>query len=159
LSEKLVKTESREVMKIIIDADACPKQVLEICKLLGARHMVEVYTVASFAHVIENVHHITVDNASQAADLKIMNITVPGDIVVTQDWGLAAMVLSRKAGCLSPTGQEYEPGRMDFMLEEREVKAKLRRGGGRTKGPKKRTTEDDEKFEAALEQMLCSFNV
>lgn len=141
-------------MKIIIDADACPKPVLAICKQVGQQYKLEVYTVASFDHQIDNDHHITVDNTSQEADLKIINMTKTDDIVITQDWGLAAMVLSKKAACLSPAGIPYDVNKMDFLLEEREVKAKLRRGGGRTKGPKKRTVQDDERFQAALVKIL-----
>lgn len=141
-------------MKIIIDADACPKPVLRICLELGRKYQTEIWTVASFNHMINSDHHITVGNSPQEADIKIINLTEAGDIVVTQDWGLAAMVLGRQAKCISPSGREYQPERIDFLLEEREVKAKLRRGGGRTKGPKKRTTDEDEKFRQCLERLL-----
>ena len=73
---------------------------------------------------------------------------------MTQDWGLAALVLSKKASAISPTGIEYNPEKMTFMLEEREIKAKFRRNGGRTKGPAKRTTADDLKFKQTLEKMV-----
>lgn len=142
-------------MKIIIDADACPKPVLEICKLIGKKYNIEVYTVASFDHNIDNQQHITVDKNSQEADLKIINMTKPEDVVITQDWGLAAMVLSKKAACLNPLGRQYDVNTMDFLLEERETKAKLRRGGGRTKGPKKRTAQDDVRFQETLESILA----
>ncbi len=141
-------------MKLIIDADACPKTVLQICLKTGRKYGIPVWTVASFNHNIISDHHITVSNDSQEADLKILNITEKGDIIITQDWGLAAMVIGRSARCLSPVGREYSPDRIDFMLEEREMKAKFRRGGGRTKGPKKRTLEDDRNFEITLEKLV-----
>ncbi|CUH96522.1 UPF0178 protein [Propionispora sp. 2/2-37] len=141
-------------MKIIVDADACPKTVLSICKNIGGQYVVPVWTVASFHHVIESDHHIVVGGDSQEADLKVINLTQAGDLVITQDWGLAAMVLGKGAAALSPGGREYRPGQMDFMLEERELKAKLRRSGGRTRGPKKRTAENDQAFEAALGRLL-----
>lgn len=81
-------------------------------------------------------------------------MTDQGDVVVTQDWGLAAMALGKGAKCLSPTGREFHSDRIAFLLEEREVKSKLRRSGGRTKGPKKRTAEDDRRFEISLERIL-----
>lgn len=143
-------------MKIIIDADACPKAVLAMCQVTGKKYGIEVYTVASFAHNIQNSHHITVDNNSQEADLRILNLTQPQDIVVTQDWGLAAMALGKAAACLSPSGRCYDAATMDFLLEEREVKAKLRRSGGRTKGPKKRTGQDDSRFAAVLEELIAA---
>ncbi|OEH86419.1 hypothetical protein BHU72_13455 [Desulfuribacillus stibiiarsenatis] len=143
-------------MKIIVDADACPKAALQICFSLGQEFSVPVWTVASFNHNIESDHHITVDSGSQEADIKIINIATKGDIVVTQDWGLAAMVLGKPAKCISPIGIQYKPERIEFLMEEREAKAKLRRGGGRTKGPRKRTTEDDRKFESGLRRLLMT---
>ena len=141
-------------LKIIVDADACPKSVLQLTLETGAKYGVPVITVASFNHNIISSQHITVESGSQEADLKIINITECGDIIITQDWGHAALVLSKKASALSPAGIEYEAGRMTFMLEEREIKAKFRRNGGRTKGPKKRTAEDDARFLTTLEKIV-----
>lgn len=141
-------------MKIVVDADACPKTALQICIRLGSRYGLEVWTVASFNHHIESPHHIVVGNSPQEADLKLVNLAQPGDVAVTQDWGLAAMLLGRGVRCLSPGGQEYTAGNIDFLLEERDLKARFRRGGGRTRGPKKRTPEQDARFEAALENCL-----
>lgn len=141
-------------MKILVDADACPRAALQICLRQGKIYKVPVWTVASFNHNIESDHHTVVGNASQEADIKVMNLSEPGDIVITQDWGLAAMLLTKGAKCISPIGREYRNDTMDFLLEEREVKAKVRRGGGRTKGPRKRTPEDDQHFEQTLVRML-----
>lgn len=141
-------------MKLIIDADACPKAVLQCCLALGRQYQCPVWTVASFNHQIVSDHHIVVGNAAQEADVKIVNLTGAGDVVVTQDWGLAAMILGKQAYCISPSGREYLPDTMDFLLEERELKARFRRGGGRTKGPRPRTGEDDRVFAAGLERIL-----
>ncbi|SHJ42471.1 YaiI/YqxD family protein [Propionispora hippei] len=141
-------------MKLIIDADACPKAVLQCCLDLGRQYQCPVWTVASFNHQIVSDHHIVVGNAAQEADVKVVNLTGAGDVVVTQDWGLAAMILGKQAYCLSPSGREYRPETMDFLLEEREMKARFRRGGGRTKGPRPRTGEDDRSFAASLERIL-----
>ncbi len=141
-------------MKIIVDADACPKTVLQICLQKGLQYDVPVWTIASFNHNIKSDHHVIVGNASQETDLKVLNLTNKGDVIITQDWGLAAMVLGKGAKCLSPDGREYQTQNMDFMLEEREMKAKFRRSGGRTKGPKKRTGEDDQKFASELDNAL-----
>jgi len=141
-------------MKILVDADACPKSVLDICKKVGQKHAIPVWTVASFNHLIESDHHVSVGDASQETDIKVMNLTEAGDVVVTQDWGLAAIVLGKDARCLSPSGREFRSDKIEFLLEEREVKAKLRRSGKKTKGPKKRTSEDDRRFEISLERIL-----
>jgi len=141
-------------MKILVDADACPRSVLRICMRLGRKYDIPVWTVASFNHDIEADHHFLVGDDSQEADMKIMNLTDAGDVVVTGDWGLAAIVLGKGAKCASPMGKEFHPEKIGFLLEEREVKAKIRRGGGRTKGPKKRTLADDQRFEICLEKIL-----
>jgi len=141
-------------MKILVDADACPKSVLQISMNMAEQYNVPVWTVASFDHQVESDHPIMVGNDPQETDFKIINSTDPGDVIVTQDWGLAAIVLGKGARCLSPVGREFRPEKIAFLLEEREVKAKFRRSGGRTKGPRKRTFEDDRRFEACLEKIL-----
>lgn len=142
-------------MKILIDADACPKPVLQLCFRVGRNYNIPIWTVASFNHNISSDYHIVVGSDSQEADIKIANLTERGDLVVTQDWGLAAMVLGKQAICLSPSGREYRSDDIAFLLEVREVKAKYRRGGGRTKGPKKRTGEDDQNFERCISNILA----
>ncbi|NLW44040.1 MAG: DUF188 domain-containing protein [Syntrophomonadaceae bacterium] len=142
-------------MKILVDADACPRSVLQICRSVGQRFGIPVWTVASFNHNIISDHHVVVGDDPQEVDIKVINLTEAGDVVVTQDWGLAAMVLSKGARCLTPNGREYRPDRIDFLLEEREAKAKIRRAGGRTRGPKKRTGEDDKRFEACLLRIIA----
>lgn len=146
-------------MKLLVDADACPKAVLQLCIQIGHKYNIPIWTVASFNHNIVSDNHIVVGSASQEADIKIINLTEPGDVVITQDWGLASMVLGKAAYCLSPTGKEYSPEKIDFLLEEREIKAKFRRGGGRTKGPSKRTREDDRRFETAIERIVTRVTV
>jgi len=145
-------------LKIIVDADGCPKPVLRISMKVGRRYGIRVWTVASFNHNIDSDHHVVVGNDPQEADIKIINLTEEGDIIVTQDWGLAAVLLGKGAKCLSPSGREFYSEKIEFLLEEREVKSKFRRSGGRTKGPKKRTLEDDRQFEACLERIILKSN-
>ncbi|HHX77194.1 MAG TPA: DUF188 domain-containing protein [Firmicutes bacterium] len=141
-------------MKIVVDADACPKGVLQACLKKGKQYGIPVLTVASFNHNIRTEHHLVVGNASQETDLKVLNLTEKRDVVVTQDWGLAAMILGKEARCINFEGREYKQNVIDFLLEAREIKAKFRRSGGRTRGPKKRTAETDKKFAATLEKIL-----
>ena len=141
-------------MKIVVDADACPKAVLQICLKSGRKYDLPVWTVASFNHNIESDNHVMVGSDSQEADIKVINLARKGDIVVTQDWGLAAVITGKQARCISPDGREYRPENMDFLLEERELKAKFRRSGGRTRGPKKRTAQSDTDFLIELEKLI-----
>lgn len=141
-------------VKIIVDADACPKTVLTICSELAAGYGVSVVTVASFAHRIDSADHVVVGDASQETDIRIMNLVEKGDVVVTQDWALAAVVLGKGGKAVSPGGRIYHPEFAPFLLEEREIKVRFRRTGGRTKGPAKRTRADDLRFRKALTFLL-----
>ncbi|MGE5598030.1 MAG: YaiI/YqxD family protein [Bacteroidota bacterium] len=141
-------------MKVIVDADACPRQVLEIIRRLQAAHGYELRTVSSFSHRHEDPGHIYVGDDPQAADLAVANLAAAGDIVITQDWGLAAMVLGKGAHALAPDGRVFRPETISFLLEERNLKARHRRGGGRTKGPAARTREDDRRFAEAFAHLI-----
>lgn len=141
-------------MKVIVDADACPRSALAICLRVGADSNIPVCTVASFNHSIDSPCHIVVGDNSQEVDLKVVNMAAKGDIVVTQDIGLAAMVLAKGASALSVVGREFIQEDMSFLLEEREAKARLRRGGGRTRGPRKREEADDIRFETSLKRIV-----
>ena len=138
-----------------MDGDACPKSVRAIIGELARKYNCEMIIVASINHNIEgDGRHVIVGNESQAVDFAVINMTEAGDIVVTQDWGLAAIILGRGAGALSPHGRVYRRERIGFLLEERHIKAEFRRTGGRTKGPSPRTRTDDERFGWALERMM-----
>ena len=141
-------------MKIIIDADACPQNVLSICKKLSIEYGMKLHTISSFNHHIQSEFHTTVGDSSQETDFAVMNAAAKSDIVVTQDGGLAAMVLGKGAAAISPTGKIFDRETIIFLLEERETKTKLRRRGKHTKGPKKRKPEDDAQFSANLRQLI-----
>ncbi len=140
--------------RVLIDADACPKQALVIAKTLCAEFGWGCTTFASYNHQLTGGHHVVVDAEPQAVDVKLANEAKPNDIVITQDIGLAALVLGKRARALSPHGTIFRPERIDFFLEERNEKARFRRGGGRTRGPAARTREDDERFAAALRTLM-----
>lgn len=141
-------------MKILVDADACPKTVLQICRQMGKKYAVQVWTVASFNHNIQSDYHVVVGDNDQETDIKVLNLAKPNDVIITQDWGLAAMILGKKAYCISPAGRQFRDENIDFLLEERDMKAKLRRQGGRTKGPNKRTMQEDIRFQECLVSVL-----
>jgi len=113
-----------------------------------------VYLVTNIHHEGDATHRLVVDGRAQAVDLAIINRLVAGDVVITQDIGLAALVLGKRGYALHPDGREFISEEMPLVLEMREAAARHRRGGGRTKGPKKRTEADDRQFQAGLLQLL-----
>ena len=145
-------------MKIVVDADACPRGAMEAIRRLQPQFGYGVLTVASFNHALESWgpghEHVVVGAESQATDIAVANRTQRGDIVVTQDWGLAALALGRGAQAIGPDGRIYQPDRIEHLLEERALKARFRRGGGRTKGPAARNSADDKNFEDNLRLLL-----
>lgn len=120
---------------------------------------VPVLMVASYDHHLEpedGVQVIQVDRSDQSVDLYISNHVSKGDIVVTQDFGLATVVLAKGAIALSPRGQQYDNDNIDFLMERRHELAKRRRSGSRTKGPKAMTSEDRVCFQQKLTKVLNS---
>lgn len=117
-------------MTIVVDADACPvkKETADIARACG----VPVMMVSSYAHELrggEGVAVVRVDNSDQSADLYIANHIKPGDVVLTGDYGLAALALAKGCHVLSFRGQTYDETNMDMMLEGRHARAKERRRG------------------------------
>jgi len=131
---------NKAVHQVLVDADACPVKK-EICEIAGEFGLT-VRFVASISHHSRreqdypHLHYHYVDNHSQAVDLAIMNRLKPGDIVVTQDIGLAAMVLGAGGRALTPRGYVFRPETIDDLLERRHLEAKARQAGKRTRGPK-----------------------
>ncbi|MBR6569767.1 MAG: YaiI/YqxD family protein [Clostridia bacterium] len=141
-------------MQLWIDADACP--VVNLAISVAARHGIPVTLVCDDAHFMqrEGARTITVSQGADSADLVLVNLLKPGDAVVTQDYGLAALCLARGAYPLDQNGRIYTNDNIDSLLGMRHVAAKVRRGGGRLKGPPKRTKEQDQWFEQALNELL-----
>lgn len=141
-------------MKLWIDADACPvvNEAIRTAQKCG----VKVTLVCDDAHVMqrEGATTITVLRGADSADLKLVNLLSRGDAVVTQDYGLAALCLARGAKVLDQNGRIYNDGNIDSLLGMRHVAARVRRGGGRLKGPRKREAWQDEQFVLALEKVL-----
>lgn len=142
-------------MKIIIDADGCPV-VRQAVKAAGEKGL-QTILVFDTAHEFRDVpgaECITVDKGADSADYKIANLAVNGDIVLTQDYGLAAMCLSRGCLCIDQNGRIYNDDNIGALLEARGFAAKYRRSGGRLKGPKKREKSADEAFLAAIKKLM-----
>ena len=143
-------------MRILVDADACP--VKEIIVRLAKERNIPVTMLIDTSHQLNDGYStiITVDKQADSVDFKLMGLLTAVDIVVTQDFGLAAMVLGKGATAINQNGLVFSNDNFDKLLMERHIGAKVRRGGGRTKGPAKRTKEDNDRFESAFVKLLSS---
>jgi len=141
-------------MKILVDADACP--VKDIIVKVAKEFSLEVFMFIDTSHILDDdySHIITVGQAKDAVDIALINYTEKGDIVVTQDYGVASMVLGKQAYAINYNGLIYDANNIDRLMFERYLSQKIRRAGGRTFGPKKRNKEADLQFEKALRE-LC----
>jgi len=144
-------------MRILVDADACP--VKQIIVRLAKRYKIPVIMLIDTSHVLNDDYCtvITVDKEADSVDFKLMSLLTREDIVVTQDFGLAAMVIGKGAKAVNQNGLVFSNDNMDKLLMERHIGQKIRRGGGRTKGAPKRTKDDDARFEMAFTKLLGGF--
>ena len=141
-------------MKLLIDADACP--VVDCAIRLARARGLTVVLVCDAAHQMERegATTVTVLKGADSADFRLVNMIEPGDVVVTQDYGLAAMCLAKRARALDQNGMAYTDDNIDALLLRRHTAARLRRGGVRLKGPSKREPSQDAAFAAALAALL-----
>lgn len=144
-------------MKIIVDSDSCP--VKDIIVKISKNYNLEVIFVVNINHEINisanNIKKILVDNNSQSADIRIANISEGGDIVVTSDHGLAAMVLGKNCYCISFNGYIYNEENIDELMMRRHLTMKLKRSNKiNIKGPSKRKEQDDLHFQLNLTKLI-----
>jgi uncharacterized protein YaiI (UPF0178 family) len=143
-------------MTVFIDADGCP--VVDITVKLCAEAGTECIIICDTAHVFEKpgAKTITVSQGNDSVDFTLVNMVKKGDIVVTQDYALAAMCLAREAVPISQNGMVYTGDNIDALLMQRHTAKKIRMAGGRLKGPPKRTAEQNKAFENALRELLAT---
>ncbi|MDP4153208.1 MAG: YaiI/YqxD family protein [Bacillota bacterium] len=143
-------------MRILIDADGCPvvNQTIETAK----QFEIEVYILCDTSHTFQRpgVNTIVVSKGADSVDFALVNMVLPGDIAVTQDYGLAAMCLAREAIPINQDGMVYDENNIDSLLLSRHTAKKIRNSGGRLKGPKKRTSAQDQVFTASLEKLILN---
>lgn len=141
-------------MKILVDADACP--VKQIIVDVAKEYKIPVVMFIDTSHELYDGYSeiITVDKARDSVDLALINRAAKGDIVVTQDYGVAALALGKGAKALNQNGLIYTNGNIENLLLERHFSQKARRSGKRTAGPRRRAEEDDCRFETALKKQL-----
>lgn len=143
-------------MRLFIDADGCP--VVDAAVRIARRHQLECLIFCDTSHEFkkEGAQTIVVSKGADSADFALLGQVAPGDIVVTQDYGLAALCLARQTQPMNQDGMLYTADNMDGLLLARYTSQKIRRGGGRVKGPKKRTAAQNQSFEEMLEKLVCN---
>ena len=146
-------------MKILVDADACP--VKQIIIWYARQYKIPVTMLTNTSHELHDDYctNITVDDGADSVDYALMGLLKREDIVVTQDHGLAAMVIGKGARALNQNGFIFTNENIDKLLMERHFKQKMRQSGRRTKGPPKRTKADDANFAAVFRKMLAEYQI
>lgn len=142
--------------RILVDADACP--VIRTVERVAKANGVPVTLLCDTNHVLNSDYSEfkVIGAGADAVDFALINLCARGDVVVTQDYGVAALALGKGAYAIHQNGGLYTQDNIDQMLMERHLARKARMGKGKhhLKGPKKRTREEDEAFEAAFAQLL-----
>lgn len=143
-------------MKLLIDADGCP--VVDIAVRLAKKYDVECLIICDTAHEFQKrgAVTVTVSKGADSVDFALVNLLQKDDVVITQDYGLAAMCLAKGAVPVHQDGMIYDDGNIDALLSWRHQAKKIRNAGGRLKGNAKRRPEQDAAFETALTKLLES---
>lgn len=143
-------------MRIYVDADACP--VVKITEQVARKYELPVTLLCDTNHILTSDYSEmrVIGAGADAVDLALINLCQAGDIVVTQDYGVAAMALGKKAYVIHQNGWQYNAGNIDLLLMKRHMAKKARRSKKKLhlKGPAKRTEEDDDKFATGLIRLI-----
>lgn len=147
-------------MRIYVDADACP--VIPIVEQVAEKNNIAVTLLCDTNHVLDSDYSEVkiIGAGADAVDFVLRNLCRKNDIVVTQDYGVAAMALGKGAYAIHQSGKWYTDENIDQMLMERHLGKKARRASGKNhlKGPKKRTGEDDVRFQRSFEKLVMTIN-
>ena len=143
-------------MRILIDADGCPvvNETIKVAHKFNLESIIFCDTSHNFDQ--KNVKVIVVSKGIDAVDFAILNNIEKGDIVITQDYGLASLVLSRNSYAINQSGMVYTDENIDELLYSRYISKKMRNSGARIKGPKKRDKSQDIIFKENLEKLILN---
>ena len=141
-------------MRILIDADGCPvvNETIKVAHKFNLESIIFCDTSHNFDE--KNIKVIVVSKGIDAVDFAILNNIEKGDIVITQDYGLASLVLSRNSYAINQSGMVYTNENIDELLYSRYISKKMRNSGARIKGPKKRDKSQDIIFKENLEKLI-----
>ena len=140
---------------VYIDADACP--VTRIAEAAARRYGIPVVLLCDTNHALTSDYSeiMVIGAGADAVDLALINLCRKGDIVITQDYGVAALALGKGARAVHQSGREYTDDNIDGLLMERHLARKARQSGKHhIKGPAKRTADDDQRFARSFENMI-----
>ncbi|MBR0599951.1 YaiI/YqxD family protein [Sinanaerobacter chloroacetimidivorans] len=141
-------------MRILIDADGCP--VVDTAVRIAEEYNLECLILCDTSHYIEKsgARTITVPKGADSVDFALVNMLEPGDLVITQDYGLAAMCLARETVPINQNGMVYNSDNIDGLLMQRHTARKIRNAGGKWKGSAKRKPSQDAAFEEAFRRLI-----
>ncbi len=141
-------------MKILIDGDGCP--VIDIAISVAKKFNIEVVIMCDTSHIFnkEGAKTMVFSKGADSVDFALINYLEKEDIVITQDYGFADMAINKASYVINQNGMIYNDENIDRLLYSRHISKKIRKSGGKTKGPKKRTKEDDINFEKTLNEIL-----
>lgn len=137
-------------MKILIDGDGCP--VIDLTIKIAKQFNIDVVIMCDTSHIFnkDGAKTMVFSKGADSVDFAIINAVEKEDIVITQDYGLAAMAINKASYVINQNGLIYTNENIDNLLYNRHISKKIRKSGGRTKGPKKRSKEDNINFEKTL---------
>lgn len=140
-------------MRILIDGDGCP--VVDLTIKISRKFNIEVIIMCDTSHIFnkDGAKTMVFSKGADSVDFALINLLKKDDIVITQDYGLAAMAINKASYVINQNGLIYSNENIDRLLYSRHISKKIRKSGGRTKGPKKRTKEDDLNFERTLTEI------
>lgn len=141
-------------MNVFVDADACP--VVDIIVECCRKFHIPCWLLCDTAHELYRDDAITIvfDKGADSVDFALVNRVSAGDVVITQDYGLASMCLAKRAFVLHQDGWQYTQDNIGALLFQRSESRRYRASGGRIKGPSKRTKQQDMQFQKELENLL-----
>lgn len=143
-------------MKILIDGDGCP--VIDLTIKVSKKFNIDVIIMCDTSHIFnkEGAKTMVFSKGADSVDFAIINFVQKEDVVITQDYGLAAMALNKASYVINQNGLIYTNDNIDRLLYNRHISKKIRKSGGRVKGPKKRSMEDNINFEKTLVEVCKS---
>lgn len=145
-------------MRFLIDADGCP--VINETIKVSNEFNIECIILCDTSHFFQRdgATTITVSKGADSVDFALVNMVKKGDVVITQDYGLAAMCMAKSAIPISQNGMVYDDNNIDALLLQRHTAKKIRMAGGRLKGSSKRTSDQNLLFETNLKELVTKLN-